>query len=214
MKYNYSNITVLQFQQIHRFIEDGVDNEFRFKANIMSILSDEPLEKWMEQTNVKQLNEAFSDVNFLTMPDKFEDHIEIKGESFKIVKNPLEWSTYNFATMSELTKNKELIISNMHRIMAAMTDNGKPNTPAEKERRQELFLHIPIGIVHPTAFFFAALLVGLSHASSTSLVKRMRKTVLRMRMKKIWSSLKRIIPGSMKNGDGMLRLRRSVKETG
>lgn len=180
----YKDLTILKFQQVKNAILECQGNEIREAMNILSILYDRPIEDYVNM-KFKDFQKECTKLDWFTndfknLPDKWFEKFECEGETFEIVKNVTDWTAEQFISMSNLTKSDSDVIDNLHLILATLTKGSESLT--ELKRRSELFQnHLSIEIAHPTAFFFAGLMVLLSQTSLySSMLKEKRKKPAKM----------------------------------
>ena len=206
----YKDITILQFQQITNAIK-FTDNEIAQSYNILSIITGVDIEvyKAMKFIDFQKECKKIDWMKDAKLPDQWVTEFECQGEKFTIVQHATSWTTEQFISMSNLTKDKNEIVNNLHLILAVMTKGGDSLT--EYERRSNLFQNnLSIEIAYPVGVFFAALLTQLSESTQYSLhqKKQLRKLIPK-------TNLLAKINGFLKSGVGMLRLTKSLqKKTG
>ena len=194
----YKDISILKFQQIHNAIKISEGDEIRETYNVLSVMTGVSPEvyKAMKITDFQKECKVLSWMETAELPDKFVKEFEVKGEIFEIVQHATEWSTEQFVSMSNLTKDPNEIINNLHLIMATLTKGC--DSIAEHDRRAKLLQeNLSIEVAYPTGFFFAQFLAKLSETSQySSHIKRKMNQVKQLQKKRT---------GFQKNGIGIIQ---------
>lgn len=202
---SYKELSILKFQEIHNAILISEGNAIREAYNVLSVLTEKPVEyyKEMKFADFKKECKQMEWLSDAPLPDQYVTEFECQGEKFTIVQHATDWTTEQFISMSTLTKDRAQIINNIHLIMATLTKGS--DTMTEHNRRSELFQkYLSIEVGYPTAFFFAQFLAKLSQTFRYSLHQVKQQNLV----KKIEDSKKKA-NGSHKNGTGTTLLTKS-----
>lgn len=165
MKFN--DITIFQYQQIQAAILLNRDNEIAQWYSILPLFTDKTVEDYKKMKYL-DFQKVVQDYRFLLdgqLPEEWVKSFTVKGETFYVTQFVTDWSTEQFISMGNLTRERDEIINNIHTIIAILTYKKKDEvlTLTELERRGKLFQdHLPIVTAYPIGFFFAVLLSKLS----------------------------------------------------
>lgn len=189
---SYNDITILKFQEIQAAIEMNADNEIAQWYNVLPLLDpthDKDYYRAMKFRDFKKECAKYEWILSHKMPDEWVKDFEVLGEWFIVQQNATDWTGEQFISMSNLTKDRDQIINNLHKILASMCVkvSGEVIELPEFERRSKLFQdHLNILIAYPVGFFFAAFLAKLSLTTqySSHVKKQMRNFRKNLKRKK------------------------------
>jgi len=195
-------LSILKYQELHNAIITSQGNDVRQAYNILSILTG----KSVEEYRTMKWSDFISEQNKIEIPslelkaDNMVSEFEVNGETFKVVQFATDWNFEQFSNMSNLTRDENSIIDNLHLILSVLCykDKNEDVSLTEFDRRSKLFQeYLNVEIAYPIGFFFAVFLAKLSQSTQYySHVEKMKRLAMRLRRKKELDGLK-------KNGGGM-----------
>lgn len=181
------DLTILKYQEINAAIEMNKDNEVAQWYNILSLIEGKEKQLYLEMKykDFCKLIKKYSWLFEEQMPTDFVHSFAINEETFYVEENRLNTTTEQFISLGNLTKDKNTIIENLHKIIAVMTYKVKGETidNAEFERRFNIFQNeLSITTGYSIGFFFAAFLAELSKTTQYYLhrknqLKEMKQTL-------------------------------------
>jgi len=193
-------ITIQKYQALYNAIKLGGDNEIRTAYNVLSVLTGKPISEYrrMKWSDFVKEQEGITIPDITSFPDQWVKEFEVQGEKYFVQQYVTDWSTEQFISMSNLTKEKDAIVDNLHFILATLCykDKDEDISMTEFNRRAELFKeHLDVDTAYPIGFFFALLLLQLSNITPSYSTKKKK----RKKKKTSWI-------GSVLSGVGMQRL--------
>lgn len=196
---SFKDISILKFQEIQAAIEMNPDNEVAQWYNILSLVTDHPKERYqrLKFGAFKKVVKQFEWIVSEQMPDELVKEFMVKGEKFTVVQHATDWTTEQFISMSNLTKDREQIINNLHLILATLCVKSMDEIVElpEFERRAKMFQdNLCILTAYPIGFFFATFLAKLS--TTTQFSSHLTQMENAMRMNQAQAN-------SIYNGDGI-----------
>lgn len=142
------------YLDIYKIIQDKDLETLDRHAMVISALLQKPLDV-VYDLPINEFKEMVSKTQFLyenNMPEKIPMHIEIDGivyhfDPIRPIKKAGE-----FIDISHLTKDKDLTIYNLHKVMAVLC---KPKQEQDYNERCEIFLHkMTMDNCYPLSVFF------------------------------------------------------------
>jgi hypothetical protein len=156
-----NDVTIFQFQQLHSAIKHYEDNPYEIGMEMLRIF--EGIEREVSsKMKVKEFEKRIAKYSFLNdfqVSDEWVKSFELNGKTYKVEQFIHNWNVSQFISMSNLTKDNDEIIPNIHLILAVMCEDERDI----KERANEFQNDLPISIAYPIAVFFCAVLLKLEN---------------------------------------------------
>lgn len=181
------DLTILKYQEINAAIEMNKDSELAQWYNILSLIEGKEKQYYLDM-KFKVFTKLISKYSWIVNEQLSTDFVHsfaIGDETFYVEENRLNTTTEQFISLGNLTKDKNTIIENLHKIIAVMTYKvkGESIENSEFERRFNLFQNeLSITIGYSIGFFFAVYLAQLSQTTQYYLhrknqLKEMKQTL-------------------------------------
>ena len=165
---NYADVTIGQFQQlaIVQKIHDG--NPFMIGANVIEIFEGVPVAE-VKKWDVKTFQKAMKKYDFLSNDIPSDDWVkefEFQGVKYKPVQEIHKWNVGQYVSISNLTRQEDEIIKNLHIIIAVMCSDDENDVQSRAELFQK---HLSVEVAYPLALFFCAVILKLPKSIAASL---------------------------------------------
>lgn len=155
----YKEVTILQFQQLHSAIRHHGENVYELGMEILNIF--EGMERAeSSQMSVNDFNKRLEKYQFLNeeLPsDHWVKEFKLGQDLFKVHQTPDKWNVGQYVSISQLTKDQDKIIDNLHLILAVMCSKDEDVRDLSIRFQNEL----SISIAYPIALFFCAVMLML-----------------------------------------------------
>lgn len=157
----YSDITILQYQRLISATRHHTDNAFEIGIELLNIFENIPRTE-SEDWDIPSFNKRLERYSFLNqeMPsDKWVKSFELSGVKYKVMQTPNKWNVGQYVSMSNLTKDQNTILDNLHTILAVMCVG---DDKMDVQERSEYFQNnLSIEVAYPIALFFLGVLLML-----------------------------------------------------
>ena len=151
-------------------------------VNTISIVRKIPIDN-VEELSINEIMDSYNTIlnELNNFPKEPQYKFKIKGRRFQMIHNALDLSADQFISLQQYTS--EQIITNLHRIMATLTNEvnwyGKVKKIKNKrehfEQLSEIFLDLDFHIANSYAVFFSLLYPQLLNATLSYLQTEMKK---------------------------------------
>ena len=156
----YKDVSILQFQRLHSAILHHKENIYEIGMEILDIFEGVPATE-SRNWKVKEFDKRLAKYAFLNteLPsDKWVKSFELGGINYTVHQTPDKWNVGQFVSMSNLTKDKDKVIDNLHIIVAVMCTDDDAHVIDRSRHFQE---NLSVEVAYPIALFFCAVMLKL-----------------------------------------------------